>query len=254
MSTKKTVLEITQIILSKMDSDEVNSIGDTIEALQVAQEIETTYYDLLGNIAIPERGKLVSFDAVIDPVNRPNYLKVKELVDNFEFLLYNIGTQAAPNYKEITYVTPENFLLYVTQNTEGSSTLVVTDFEGAKFPIKTDKHPTYYTTFDDTHLVFDSYNAAVDDTLQESKCIGFAQVIPVFRIEDDYVPDLPAKLFPMLIAEASSACFINHKQAPNSKEEQRARRQLVRHLNNRRRPTKATAYRLALATNFGRSR
>ena len=236
---KKTLLEITQIILSKLDSDEVNSIGDTTESLQVAQEIETTFYDILGNINIPERQKLISFDSVIDPDNRPNYLKVKELVDSFEFLLYNIGTEAAPDYKKITFVEPSDFLLYVTQNTQGSATMVVTDTEGAKFPIKTDAHPTYYTTFDDQHLVFDSYSSGVDDTLQESKCIGVAQVIPEFQMADDYTPELPAKLFPLLIAEAASMCFINHKQAPNSKEEQRARRQLVRHLNNRRRPKEA---------------
>lgn len=232
---KKTLLEITQIILSKMDSDEVNSIGDTTESLQVAQEIETTFYEILGNIDVPERQKLVSFESLVDPDNKPNYLKVKELVDNFEFLLYNIGTETAPDYRKMTFVKPADFLLYVTANTQGSATMVVTDPEGAKFPIKTDEHPTYYTTFDDQHLVFDSYNAAVDDTLQESKCIGVAQVIPEFVMEDDYTPELPAKLFPLLIAEASSMCFINHKQAPNSKEEQRARRQLVRHVNNRRR-------------------
>jgi hypothetical protein len=248
--SKKTLLEITQIILSKMDSDEVNSIGDTTESLQVAQEIETSYYDLLGNIDIPERGKLVTFNSVIDATNRPNYLKVKELVDNFEFLLYNIGTETEPNYKEINYIEPEKFILHVTNNAGTGSTVVVTDFGGAKYPIKTNKHPDYYTTFDDTYMVFDSYNSEVDDTLQESKCIGFAQVVPVFLLEDDYIPDIPAKHFPMLIAEASSACFINHKQAPNSKEEQRARRQLVRHLNNRRRMKDSARS----GTDFGRSR
>jgi len=247
---KKTLLEITQVILSKMDSDEVNSIGDTTESLQVAQEVENSYYDLLGNMDIPERGRLITFDAVIDPDNRPNYLKVKELVDNFEFLMYNIGTEAAPSYKRMVYMEPEDFLLYVATNAEGSTTMVVTDFEGAKFPIKTDQDPTYYTTFDDAHLVFDAYNSSVDDTLQESKCIGFAQVIPVFEMTDDYVPELPAKYFPMLIAEAASMCFINHKQAPNSKEEQRSRRQIVRHLNNRRRSKDA----IRRGPDFGRNK
>lgn len=232
---KKTLLEITQVILSKMDSDEVNSIGDTTESLQVAQEVETTYYEMVSNLKLPERNKLISFDALGDPDNRPNYLKVKDSIDNIEFLMYNIGTQTEPDYKKIIYVLPEDFLLYVTENTQGASTMVVTDFNGAKFPIKTNQDPTYYTTFDDTYLVFDSYNSSVDDTLQESKAFALAQVIPTFEMEDDYIPDLPAKYFPMLIAEAASMCFINHKQAPNSKEEQRSRRQLVRHLNNRRR-------------------
>jgi len=36
---KKTVLDMVQDILSDMESDEVNSISDTTEALQVAQII-----------------------------------------------------------------------------------------------------------------------------------------------------------------------------------------------------------------------
>jgi hypothetical protein len=222
-----------------MDSDEINSIGDTVESLQVAQEVETTYYEIMANLKLPERNKLISFEALVDPDNRPNYLKVKDSVDNIEFLMYNIGTEAAPDYRKITYMEPKDFLLYLVKNTEGASTTVVTDFEGAKFPVKNDSHPTYYTSFDDTYLVFDSYDSTVDDTLQESKAFAMAQVLPTFEMSDDYTPELPAKYFPLLIAEAASMCFINHKQVPNSKEEQRSRRQMVRHLNNRRRTSEA---------------
>jgi hypothetical protein len=247
---KKTLLEMTQIILSKMDSDEVNSIGDTTESIQIAQEIENSYYELLGNIGWADRNQLVSFEGVVDAVNKPNYLKVKEPVDKFQFVLYNIGTLTAPDYKKITYISPEDFLLYVTENTAGSTTLVVTDLKGGKFPIKTDQHPTYYTSFDDEYLVFDSYDVSVDDTLQESKCMGIGQVIPAFQQSDDFTPQLPAKYFPMLIAEASSMCFINHKGAPNSKEESRSRRQMVRHLNNSKRSDEEKPNR----ANYGRDR
>lgn len=247
---KKTLLEIVQIILSKMDSDEVNSIGDTTESLQVAQEVETTFNEILTNIKIPERSQLISFDSLADPDNRPNYLKAKDLVDNIEFLMYNIGTEADPDYKRIVYLTPKDFLLYAVKNAEGSSTMVVTDFSGAKFPVKTDQDPNYYTTFDDTYFVFDAFNSELDDTLQESKAFGFAQVFPEFSLEDDYIPELPAKYFPLLISESASMCFINHKQAPNSKEEQRSRRQLVRHQNNRRRVDDAKSK----GPDFGRTR
>jgi len=231
---KKTLLEITQIILGKLDSDEVNSIGDTTESLQVSQEIETTFYELFANLQWPSRQKLLSFEAVSDPTNRPNYLKVKEAVDNFEFIMYNIGTSTAPEYQKLTYLTPKEFLLYASQNATSSSAMqVVEDWEGALYPIKTDKHPTYYTMFDDEYIACDSFLSTADDSLQESKAFGLAQVIPVFEQTDDYVPEMPAKYFPLLIAEAASMCFINTKGAPNSKEEQRSHRQLVRQQNNR---------------------
>ena len=247
---KKTLLEITQIILSKMDSDEVNSIGDTTESLQVAQEIETSYFELLGNIVWTDRNQLISFDGVGDPDNKPNYLKVKELVDKFEFVMYNRGTLVAPEYYRVNYLSPLEFLTMVVKNATSSSTLVVTDVKGAKYPIKTDTPPTYYTSFDDEYLVFDSYNLAADDTLQESKILAVGQVIPTFEQTDDFTPLLPAKYFPMLIAEAASMCFINHKGAPNSKEEQRSRRQMVRHQNNATRSDEAKK----TGPDFGRDR
>lgn len=247
---RKTLLEITQIILSKMDSEEVNSIGDTTESLQVAQEVETTFYELAGGLSVPERNKLISFESLQEPTIRPNYLKTKEVVDNFQFVVYNIGTDEAPEHKTIKYVTPEDFLR-MTMQTQGSSIMVVEDFDGARFTIKTDNHPTYYTMFNDTHLVFDSFNITVDDTLQESKAYGYGQVLPVFEMRDDYVPDLPTKYFPWLIAEAASMCFINHKQTPNSKEEQRAERQKKRQLNNLHRFTDEQFSRV---NNYGRQR
>jgi len=44
---KLTLLEMTQDIMSDMDSDDVNSINDSVEALQVAQIIKTTYYNII---------------------------------------------------------------------------------------------------------------------------------------------------------------------------------------------------------------
>lgn len=50
-----TLLEMTQEILSSLDSDEVNSIGDTVEAQQVAKIIKRKYYDILARGSLPEQ-------------------------------------------------------------------------------------------------------------------------------------------------------------------------------------------------------
>jgi len=249
---KKTLLEITQIILSKMDSDEVNAIGDTVESIQVAQEVETTYYELFANIKWPMRQNLISFEGVSDVTLRPNYLKAKESLDNFEVVMYNIGTAAAPDYKKICHLPPLEFLQYL--NNVSGSTMAVQDFSSAWFTIRTDQHPTYYTMFDDEYLVFDSIKRSVDDTLQESKAYAIAQNVPTFSQTDDYIPEMPAKYFPMLIAEAASICFINHKGAPNSKEEQRSHRQMIRNQNNKHRSEDASPNKLKASTDYGRRR
>lgn len=44
---KLTLLDIVQDVLSDMDSDEVNSINDSIEALQVAAIAKSTFYNII---------------------------------------------------------------------------------------------------------------------------------------------------------------------------------------------------------------
>ena len=44
---QQTLLNMVQNILSAMSSDEVNSIGDTVESMQVAQIIQNKYYDIM---------------------------------------------------------------------------------------------------------------------------------------------------------------------------------------------------------------
>jgi len=46
---KLTVLDMVQDVLSDMDSDEVSSIDDTVEAMQVAQIIKTAFYEVIND-------------------------------------------------------------------------------------------------------------------------------------------------------------------------------------------------------------
>lgn len=63
---KPTLLEMTQNILSAMDSDEVNSISDTAESLQVARAIQQTYWNMLGKYDLPEHNTLIKLEASED--------------------------------------------------------------------------------------------------------------------------------------------------------------------------------------------
>ena len=62
---KLTVLAMVQDILSDMNSDEVNSINDTIEAQQVAQIINTTYFEIISSRDWPHLETLFQFNAYI---------------------------------------------------------------------------------------------------------------------------------------------------------------------------------------------
>lgn len=213
---KKTLLQMVQKILSDMDSDEVNSISDTVEAMQVAEIVRFSYEELIATLKIPERMSLIPLESLAD-VNRPNYLKIPDSVKGFQWIRYN--------GKTVQYLNPESFIDLVLDRSEGT---LVEDFQNVSYYVKNDEDPQYWTSFDDEYVVFDAFNQDVESTLQESKSIAYAEMGSNFELSDDYVPDLDDNLFPLLINEAKAVCFVDLKQVSNSKAEQNARRQLVR--------------------------
>lgn len=238
---KKTLLELTQNILNAMDSDEVNSIYDTVESLQVAEVIRETFEEQFNNIQIKEWEGPILLDSVSD-VTRPNYLKMPPNVLNIEWLKY-INDENTDKYRTVKYVAPrffwENQLEFGPNTFGGSNIQQITDFSGLIYYIQNNKSPEFYTIIDDFYLVFDSYDIKHDTTLQHSKSFAWGAVEPAFILSDDYIPEIDSNLFPLLLAEAKSTCFINFKQISSSKEEQRARRQRIRMQNDQYRDRQA---------------
>lgn len=227
---KMTLLDITQNILSAMDSDEVNSIHDTVESLQVANVIRETFQEQFNNIQMKEWEGPIKLDSVSDVI-RPNYLKMPPNVLNIEWLKYR-NDQNTQKYQNVEYLDPKVFwekqLEFGPDTFGGNNIQLITDFSGQEYFIQNNKSPSTYTIIDDFYLVFDSYDINFDTTLQHSKSFAWGTVEPTFILDDDYIPNIDSNLFPLLLAEAKSTCFINFKQISSSKEEQRARRQRIR--------------------------
>ena len=115
------------------------------------------------------------------------------------------------------------FIDRMNQNT--STNLVVTDVAGGTtLFIGKSTTPTYYTSFDDEHIVMDSYDSAVENTLQNSKTRAFGYVYPTFSLTDSFEPDLDDTMLPYMLAEAKSTCFSLFKSGSDPKIEQSARR------------------------------
>jgi hypothetical protein len=145
---------------------------------------------------------------------------------------------------------PADFMHYISQRDSSASDVdvVVDDESSVSLLILNDTAPTYYTSFNNDVMVFDSYDSAVDSTLQTSKvqCYGYRE--PVFTLADTFVPDLPSKAFPYLLSESKSVAFNVLKQSANPKEEQRATRQRRRLSQDRWRVAGGITY-----PNYGRS-
>lgn len=224
---KLTLLEMVQDILSDINSDEVNNIADTTEALQVAQIIKTTYFSLITEGDWPHLRQLDQLDATTTAT--PTHMKMPENVQSIEWIKYNkkTTTDTADSYSDVGFLLPDDFLSIVLSKKATESTVdKVTDLSaGVDLYITNNKAPSYWTSFDDEYIVFDSYDSEVDSLLQNSKTTVMLWREPTFTITDSFVPDLPMKAFPYLLSEAKSVCFERIAQEASGKEEQRASRQ-----------------------------
>lgn len=219
---KMTLLEMTQDIMSDMDSDEINSINDSVEGLQVAQIIKTTYYNIVDGKDYAFLYELFQMDTG-GTITRPSHMELPEDVIDLKWIKYNSKeTVSAKNlFKTVEYKAPEEFMYIVDQrDSTASNVLVVTDATGISINVLNDKAPQYFTSFDDVTLVFDSYITTLDSTLQNSKTQCWGKRSIAFTLSDTFTPDLPVQMFTYLLNEAKSAAFLTLKQMANQKAEQ----------------------------------
>ena len=225
---KMTLLDMVQDILSDMDDDEVNDISDTPSSLQVAQIIRSSFYDILDSkTSWPHLQTLMSLDSSAD-IEKPTHMRLPENIKELEFIKYNKRKLGDTKnlYQDLKYCYPDEFLERTNNyNTDESNVIQVTDYSGVNIAIKTDQAPTYWTSFDDNWIVCNSYDSAVDSTLQNEKTQCVATRSPAWVVSNTAVPDLPDEAFSRLLAEAKAACFIRLKQMSDPKAEQQAVRQ-----------------------------
>ena len=220
--SKMTVLEMTQDILSDMNSDEVNSISATLEATQVAQIIKSTYFNIVEGKDLAHLKELFRLDSGTS--TRPTHMAIPETIIDVEWVKYNTKKLSGDKdlFTKIKYKTPDEFLYILEQrdSTDTTNIKVVTDPSNITLNINKTKVPLYYTSFDDETIVMDGYIATLETNLQQSKTNCFGKKAPTFTLSNTFTPDLPVQMFTYLLAEAKSNCFLTLKQMPNQKAEQ----------------------------------
>lgn len=220
---------MTQNILSALDSDEVNSISDTAESLQVATIIKTSFFDLISSLNLPEHHNVFELTATTSAT--PIMMNRPDLVTDIHWVKYNNATTEFPdnNFVDVTYLEFEEFIRRSYQLSEGNNnveTCTITTMGSDTLQVNylNDKFPEFYTSWCDTIILFDSYNAAEDSFLQKSKVQCYGEIVPEWSHTDNFIPKLDAKQFTLLLNEAKAQAFIELKQQANPKAEKRARR------------------------------
>lgn len=255
-----TVLDMTQEILSSMSSDEVNSIGDTTESLQVATILKRKYYDIISRASLPEHDQLIQLIPSNIP-EMPVLMYVPDEVNKIEWIKYyntnpagssatpdsdyihdlnvdiqqngNNDSNTPPNYQYVTILPITQFIDYINGFSIGDANIgsyTFTDdangFPGNyTFLFQTDSQPRFCTVIGNKYVIFDSYDSTQDDTLQASKSMCWGQIAPTFKMEDDFIPRMDDKQYPLLINEAKALAWFELKQSAHQLANQEIKRQ-----------------------------
>lgn len=250
---KQTLLQMTQSILSSLNSDEVNSISDTTESLQVAEIIKQTYFNFIARADLPEHYELFQLTPSNDEESpilmyKPDNVKFIEWMKYYDTSLpvddstgeHDINTDITdtginnlvspnPQYKYITILPNLQFIDMV--NSFNVNDIDVSEFDlvlGSshfKFLYKNRQQPNYCTVVKDQYIVFDAFDENQDSTLQASKTMCHGMTIPYWQNADSFIPSLDDQQFPLLLNEAKSLAFLELKQMSHPKAEQESKRQ-----------------------------
>lgn len=228
---RPTLLDLTQRILSAMDSDSVNSISDTSEAEQVADIIRETYLDIVEEYDLKTTHTIFKLNAS-GTVSRPTHMSLPEGYHSVEWLAYDKRTTAASTqriFTRIPYKDPLEFVATInTRNNDDATVDVISDPSGVELLIRNDTHPSCWTTFNGTTFVFDSYDSSIDTTLQSSKSQAYGQVTNDLSITDTTVINLPQELYNLLRNQARETCFEIFKDGAPEKIKRMADRARIR--------------------------
>lgn len=228
LTGKMSVLEIVQTVLEKMDSDEVNTIFETVESRGVATEVRDSFRHIVSNSEDYQTEGYIQLEGLADATFY-NQLRLPDNVLNIhEFWMTDQNNRRIV----LEYLPPKEFVDMLFNN-EGARQVPAAGTIGPTFPVGNCRDPEYYTTFDEKHIFLDSVDLEVNDTVHAARTGARATIAAEFRLEDDFVPPLFADEFPLLLNEVIDASFINFKGVSNSKAQSRARQQKVMKQNNR---------------------
>jgi hypothetical protein len=224
---KQTLLEIVQDILNDIDGDEVNSIDDTIESLQIANIVKSTFNAMMSNREWSHTKQLVQLNASGDN-SFPTHMTLPDDIKRLVFVNYDKKKfgETKLRYEPVKYKEPDDFLRVLNLRDSDSDTVdIITDPSGITLSILNNAAPSYYTSFDEVSIIFDSYDKLVENTLQSSKVQCMAYTMPSLILSDTSVPDLPIEAFSALVEESKSRASAKLRQMSDVKSEQESRRQ-----------------------------
>lgn len=227
-----TLLELTQRILEAMDSEEVNSISDTVESTAVANIIEENYWTIINSSDSQDEFTLFELEASGDNT-KPTLMTLPTDIYKPEWVKYNVR-DTNDDHDIFEIIKEEDLGTFLNRiHAEDTSDANVGSFDhtlngdSITFMYINDKAPEYYTILEGDIFIFDSYDSVVDTTLQKTKTMCYGQVERAFTQSDSFVVPFDRRQTMWLLNESKAQAFAELKQSQNRNAIMKARKQKI---------------------------
>lgn len=225
------LLDVVQKTLASMDGDEVNSVYDTTESLQVATMAEITYNDILTTADLPEDFRLYSLNSSGN-TNLPLVMYRPEQYESLLWLKYkrNLETDSSTDLRwtMLKSVPIDEFLKRSDGLDEDAANvatmLLPTANTNVEIKYYNDRSPDYYTTFDDKTVIFSSIDLGVESTLQSSKSLAYGAYTSQFVLINSFTPGFDSGVHQIWLNETIALASARLRQVSDAKAEKSARK------------------------------
>jgi len=208
-----TLLQIVNRTLSAINSIQVASVTDTAESKRVVDLVQLVLEEMYAEYSWLHTKTLGSLGAG----STTNDLTIPATVAGIEWIYYTGAT--SPLRKPVKYVEPDFFEKLILDRLNSGNSNV--DVNGAL----NDTDPKYWTTFDQSTILFDSYDTALD----KANTTCFFWDIPSLPSADANTPDIPARHHVTVLLSTIMYAFMTLKgdDAAGDRFEKRYRRAFV---------------------------
>jgi hypothetical protein len=227
---KPTLIDLVQDILGDADGDEVNAIGDTLEAAQCASVVRDSFRNIVDNNDLKIHNMLDQLTAT--GASTPSQMNRPEAIYSIDSLWYDRRAEASDSqqYEEIHWMNPRDFIVMTSARTASDSNVdeVTLDSNHVLLVIN-DQAPTYYTQLEGyDNFIFDAYDSDLETNLQTSKSLVYCTKKPTLSLTSTAVIDLPEHLYTALRNDARAFYFDLYKDGVTREIDRKRRRSETR--------------------------
>lgn len=230
MAARTNLLTLVQQIMRRMNSDSISVLGETEEADQVQEIVESTFYDLMEQREWGHKKELIRLTASGDST-QPTRMQIPETVMRVLSFRYDKRLLATDDalFQEVDYKAPNDFMNSVLTRVPSSNIIEINDnVQQFDYYVYNDRAPRIWTSFDDEYLWFDAYDASLETTLQASKSLAYVVQSPSFPTAAEGIPDVPEPDWQLFKNACIAACFATIKQAQDGTSSNFVRRHMIR--------------------------